>query len=614
MKGYGLTVFAGSSIERFDVEVLGVIRNAGPDRATIVVRVSGHGLDENGIAAGMSGSPVYLDGKLAGAVASTWGFAKIPIGGVTPIESMLSIDPAKASAATSPAASVKRTGSSATAGGGGLEGIGDWRGSSTGWFRKGIVDAMSLDDEAKALFLTRLFAGRVALRENATQGSLLTPVAFGFPPETFERFRGPLENLGLTSLFKVTTSLGPGGLGPLTLAGNAAIAGGSSKGAPSPARPLEGGAAIAALLIDGDLRLGATGTVTAVFPDGRFLAFGHPFLAFGELDLPVASAEIVTTFPSVFMSFKIGYPLAPAFRMTRDRDTGIAGRTDGSSTMVPVSFRFEDEDGALRNFSFRVASHPKLLPILVAMAGDAALNSADPTPRERTIQFRVSIDTAAGRMTYTDRATGLRAKETVLMTAGLFATAVADNEFQEPAISGIELVCRSGPGERRSRLLDAALSERRVAPGGTLTAIVRLSDRRGEETTRVLRIAVPKETPEGRATLFVSDGGAATALKLSLSPAEPRSLADFGAWIASLKSSDQLVASILLPSRAIATGSRTLSALPPSASAVLHAARHQGESGASEVDSRYLIDTAIPLDRPLAGSIRLEFEVEARRL
>ncbi|MCE7960315.1 MAG: hypothetical protein DYH06_20630, partial [Acidobacteria bacterium ACB2] len=94
MKGYGLSVFSGRSIERFDVEVVGVVPRAAPDRAQILVRVSGKGLEESGVVAGMSGSPVYLEGRLAGAVASGWGFAKLPIAGVTPIESMLRIESA----------------------------------------------------------------------------------------------------------------------------------------------------------------------------------------------------------------------------------------------------------------------------------------------------------------------------------------------------------------------------------------------------------------------------------------------------------------------------------------------------------------------------------------
>src|SRR5207249_4514848 len=155
-----------------------------------------------------------------------------------------------------------------------------------------------------------------------------------------------------------------------------------------PVGPLTGGAAITALLVDGDLSLGATGTVTRVEKDGRFVAFGHPFLGWGDLELPVAPAHVVTVLPNLFQSFKLGYPLAPAYRLTKDRDTGVAGNVDRPARMVPVTFCFESDGAPTRTLSWSVAPHPRLMPILLAITSDAALTAADPTPRERTIQMK----------------------------------------------------------------------------------------------------------------------------------------------------------------------------------------------------------------------------------
>jgi hypothetical protein len=593
MKGYGLTVVSGESIERFDVEVVGVIPNSSFGRATIVVRVSGLGLEQSGIVAGMSGSPVYLDGKLAGAIASGWAFSKSPIGGVTPIESMLTIEPEGApSLPPTPGPIPARespSGKKATAG---------TRPAALTHSLGALPGVFSLSEEDRLRELQKLFADMQPSPVAAGGSSLLAPSLAGFPAETLGRFQESLTRLGLP----VTAS---------TALGAASAPAASSRVAP--AGPLTGGSAISALLVDGDLQLGVTGTVTRVGKDGRFVAFGHPFLGWGDLDLPVAPARVLTVLPNVFQSFKLGYPLAPAYRLTKDRDTGVAGRTDRVAPMVPVKFRFESETGDVRTLSWSVAPHPKLLPILLALSCDAALTTSDPSPRERTLHMRLAFDTAGGTIAYEDEVSGFRAKELALMSAATLAGAIADNDLEEPKLSGVELSFRSGSGERRLRLADAALASRKVAPGETLVATVRLADRRGAETTRVVKIKVPREAPEGRAVLVVADGTAASAMRFGLEPAEPRTLDELRKMIARLVPSDRLVAALVVPARGAATGSATLTALPPTA-AVLLAEGANGAEGASQtVSARLLAEEILTLDRPLHGSIRLELEIERPR-
>ncbi|HQR68690.1 MAG TPA: hypothetical protein PLB02_14965, partial [Thermoanaerobaculia bacterium] len=371
-------------------------------------------------------------------------------------------------------------------------------------------------------------------------------------------------------------------------------------------------AAITALLVDGDLQLGVTGTVTRVGPDGRFLAFGHPFLGFGEIALPVAPARVVTVVPSVYQSFKVGYAVAPpSWRLTKDRDTGVAGRTDAAAPMVPVRFRFRSGT-ASRELTWRLAPHPRLLPSLLSLSTDAALTTSDPTSRERTLRFRISFQTAAGSFSWEDLVSGPRARETAILSAAVLAGLLSDNEFEDPKISALTIDVSSEEGERRLRILDAALASRKVAPGADVVASVRLADRRGGETAQVLRVRVPKELPDGRATLVIGDGNVLSGVRITLNPGEPRTLADLRRWLERIVPGDRLGAAIVVPGRGAATGSDALSALPPTAAALLSEGE-RGEGPRGSLGSRIVAEEIVVLDRPVAGSIRLEFDVERPR-
>jgi hypothetical protein len=574
MKGYGLTVIQHSAVERFDVEVLGVVPNS-LGRSQILVRVSGLGLEKTGILAGMSGSPVYFEGRLAGALAATWGFSKEAIGAVTPIESMLAIDSGDAAAGTEGRA--RSTFSSAFA---------------------AFSGTLALPEEERLAALRKIVDARPSLAAR-TQASLLAPVAAGFPADTLGRWGRDLARLG------IPVSLVSGELPALP--GTALQAAERAR----PVAPIAPGSAVTALLIDGDLQLGATGTVTRVDGKGRFLAFGHPFLGAGVLEIPVAPAEVVAVFPSAMLSFKMAYALAPAYRLTADRDSGVAGRTDRAAALLPVHFRLESEGGPVRTLSWGVAKEAALLPTLVAISMDAAFATLDPTPVDRTLRLRVSVGTAAGPFVYADQMTGPRAKELALLTANVLTGLVAQNEFEDPGISGVDISVVSASGERRLRIVRAALSARKVAPGQTLRATVRLADRRGREETRVLSLTVPRETPEGRAIVIVGDGNAASAAHLAAQPAEPRTLSGLRAALARLVPADRLAMLLVVPARGATTGDDTLSALPPSFALVL--SEGGDTNGHSSVPIRVLAEEIVTLDRPASGSVRLEIEVERPR-
>ena len=580
MKGYGLTVVRGSAVERFDVEVVGVLRNVGVGRSIILAELSGLGLEDSGVVAGMSGSPVYLDGRLAGAIASGWGFSKKALAGVTPIEAMLQIVPEKPSAAP---------GSSPRAGG------------PTIAERAAFFARLAGAPEADRLeALRRELLGSLPARPGgpAQGATLLAFQASGLPPATLEAFREPFSRLGMSEA-------------NLALLGTAPQVAGKTPPSPSPA--LAPGASLTAYLVRGDLQLGATGTVTEVFPDGRFVAFGHPFLGAGEIELPAAPGEVVTVVSSLFQSFKLANGGEPRFRLTHDRETGVGGRTDRSGAGIPVTVSVEADGRPPREFHFEVASYPKLMPTLAALVADAAMTAGDPTPRERVLAFRLALDTAVGEVAYEDVATGSRAKEAAVLSTAALAAAVADNDLGDPGIRAVRLRFASTTMERRLRLVDAAPASRKVAPGETLAVAIRLADRRGSESVRVVRLKVPAETPEGRATLVVSDGSTATALRQQLDPSEPATLKDFAEFVGKIVPGNRLQAGLLVATRGAATKSATLDALPPTALALLSGAREQGEAGIADVESRLVCEEIVSFDRPVSGAVRIDVDVERAR-
>lgn len=572
MKGYGLSVFRGGTVERFGVEVIGVQTDVAPDRARIYVKVSGQGLEESGVAAGMSGSPVYLDGRLAGALAVGWGFSKSPIGGVTPIEAMLAIERQPA--------------------GGTLARKGGRRIALSAWLPRG-------PDESEAERFLRLQAATAPLLSDdgpvGSEGGLLGSIAGGFPAATIERFGSALSRMGIGRALAAPALPAP------------------SASSPAAIEPLTPGASIAALLVSGDFQLAAIGTVTHVFADGRFLAFGHPFLDFGDVDVPVAKADVLTVLPSYLQSFKVAVPLSAAYRLTRDRDSGVAGRSDGVSRTFPVAFRFEDGDtGRRREFSFRVATNPRILPTLLALTADAALRSVDQTPPDRTLRYRIRLQTARGPIEWSDTASGPKAREIALLSAVLLATTVADNEFGDPELQGVEMDFRSVSGERRLRIVEAAVPARKVAPGGTVKVSIRLSGRREGETTRLLTLQLPRETPEGKAVVVVADGSNATAIRAGMDPAEPRSFEDLRRFLRSIAPASRISAFLVVPARGVVTGNRTLSSLPPSVVGLL-AAHRLGEPSGRDVEGRIVCESGETLDSPVSGMVRIEIEVEKPR-
>jgi hypothetical protein len=565
MKGYGLSDLGdGKGVQRFDVEIVGLLKSYAPKQDLILARILGDTLERTGIIAGMSGSPIYVDGKLIGALAYGWPFSREPICGITPIQSMLDIRKA-------PAAPPVPIGGAAT------------RASA-------FVTA----------FRDRVFAEPLA--------TLVKP----FKAETSSSGPSPLP---------LPVSLS-GSLAPGKLFGEVAEAAGwlvAPSGASAPAAagaatasagsPLEPGSAVAAVLLSGDMVLSATGTVTWV-EGNSLLAFGHPFLSMGPVDMPMARADVLTVLPSLYRSFKFSTTGSVLGSVSQDRSTGILGSFGEAPKMVPVTIRMGSEDFPTQTFRFQVVHNSMLTPILLAVAIDNVLTTLEKRAGERTIVWKSSIETSERTVRWDSVFSGLSAKDDAVASLALLTNYLMANEFHDLAIRGVDVEIAHSDRLQSARVVHVEAQKERVHPGDAVPVWVDLEDFRGGPRRVVMTAKVPDDAPPGPMTVFVGDGNAATAYDLSLFPPDPHSLDQVLDFLARIRPPNTLNLLAYRSAPGALVAGEPLAALPPSRVAILHD-RGPGD-GTPDLSYLRLQSESVEQPVPVAGSARLSLEVLPR--
>ncbi|MGE5232576.1 MAG: SpoIVB peptidase S55 domain-containing protein [Acidobacteriota bacterium] len=550
-RGYGLSVFQGDKAVRFDVEVLGVLRNASPDLSYILARLSGQGLEKAGVIAGMSGSPVYIDDKLVGAVALGFPFSQVPIAGITPIEAM-----------RRPAVSVETL---AAEGDGG-----------------GAASPLAAGDALRALAAAKLPAERLA--------------------ESLAILRPPAAAGGEVRVLWSAAGLGELPLGILQQALGGAAPTGVANGLQ--AGDLGPGSAVAGILVDGDLQLAVTGTVTDRRGD-EVLAFGHPFLGIGPVRLPMAPAEILTVVPSVYSSFKLAAFGKPVGAFDSDRVAGVHGRLGLQAPMVPLEVRVRD-----RTFRMRVADVAPLLPPLVAISTLGALDAAHHAAGDQGLDVVARFDLGERgplelRQSFDGARAGVEAAVYVLSALRF----LVDNAFARLHLDRVAVSIEPAAAPRTAAIEAAHADRTLVEPGDAVTVSLDFQPYRGAPLRRTIAVEVPSDLPNGRYSLFVGDGATIDALRLQLEAADPQSLSQALDLLRSLHSRRQAVVLGVYGVRGLAVAGRALPRLPGSLRAVWSAA-----GSGSAVALRYAVaqQLAVDEDRPLDGGVRIDLEVRRR--
>ncbi len=558
------TVFAGDSIETFDAEIVGLLRSGRVDGDLILAKPVDARAKHVGVAAGMSGSPVYVDGKLIGALAYGWPFSRDEIFGITPIGEMLPILEFPASPDTN------------ASGPAGADPGAPRSGARFAEFRWGGDDAAD---------------GEAAPPAAGQPAPLAVPlVASGFAPSALASLGRDLAPLGL-----------------------AVTRGGATRGGPSPAAPLEPGAAVAVDVLTGDLRLSAIGTLT--YRDGdRVLIFGHPFFQAGDLRLPLSRATIATILASDMSSFKLGMPGDPVGAVTQDRRTGVGGRLGLSPRLMPFTVRVRENDGPERAFRFETVEDRALAPILIANAVSNSMLEAGGTNGSQTVEWEATLyrrgaaplrlaDVAASENSFGEFVGGI-----VSPLRFLYA-----NPFGRFALDSLAVRARVRSGRAAWTLRSARLDGASVAPGGRLGVVCELESWRGGRETRRLELEVPRELPDGRYVLFVGGGPDLTRYEASRLPSRfrPTSLDDAWARFGALRTQNALYATLVARAPEVTRDARDYPELPLSALALLGSGPAASD-GSRRGDSALLSETRATLGGALRGGLLLQVQVDAR--
>src|SRR5437868_11453716 len=386
MRGLAYTVFQGVKPEPMEVEVLGVMKNVnGPKGDVILVRLHGTKVEYTGVVAGMSGSPVYLDGKLAGALSFRIGeFSKEPIAGVTPISEMLEINAMDTSAPLDPPSARASAGIPAKTSGPGLP--------------------AEAPIAAYASYMKPID----------------TPLVFsGFSEETVRHFAPQFASAGIVPVMGV----------------------GSVSNVKQP-EPLEAGSAVSAILVRGDMDIAATCTVTYVDPQ-RLLACGHPLLQYGMVDMPMTKAQILATLPSPLNAFKIVNATEPVGSFVQDRHTGIMGVFNRDPQMIPVTLNIHGGPTD-KQFHYDVLNNARLSPIAMMATVFNALRGMNEYGEEITYRMfgHISVNGYPG-VNVQNMFSPIDGSSPAALMAALSVgdrfSRIFDNPYERPNISGVQL-------------------------------------------------------------------------------------------------------------------------------------------------------------------------------
>ncbi|MCE9627690.1 MAG: hypothetical protein K8R56_07230 [Candidatus Eisenbacteria bacterium] len=516
------TVFRGDSIETFEAEIVGVMPGGRAEGDLILARALGARVELTGVAQGMSGSPVYVDGKLIGALSSGWAFSREPIFGITPIAEMLAVLDQPESV----------TGPETV----GPVGIDPEARTSYGAWRWG--------DEPDAPLPSMPTAPNSALRPLALPLSVS-----GANPATLPMLRAWFEPKGFAVV--------PGGRDPKRRPGT------------MPHR-FEPGSAVAVDVMRGDLNFSAIGTVTYVDGD-RVLIFGHPFFQSGAVRLPLSTASITTILGNLNTSFKMGVAGTPVGTATQDRRAAVAGRLGPVPAMLPIRVSVQGAAPGVQRFAFEAIDDRSLLSQLVSAAVLNSVMESGGTSAVQTLRWSLDVYANGGRLSVADVASSDASLSDVVQALGAPVRFLASNPYTRFRPDSIVVALTIEPGRRQATIRSAALTLPTVRPGGEAELRVQVERWRGGRETVALRVPVPEELPDGRYQLHVGGGAEADRLLATRLPARFRvmSLADGMNRLGASRRSDALNVTLWARAPEVSADGEDLPELPTSAVAVL---------------------------------------------
>lgn len=541
MKGVARTVFSGSDTQEFGVEILGVLPGfPGPRQSAIIAKLSGPNIDRTGVFAGMSGSPVYIDGKIVGAVAFSFPFSKEPIAGITPIKQMIDL------------------------------------------FNKGTENQNNKPKEPRPVSFAQLASAdwKPSLPKPAITGApLLAPVSAGSPlmpllGQQMMPIATPLVFSGISqeSLAMFAPQLMANGLLPVSGIGGAAAI---TPLAEVTEKTFPPGSSISVQLVRGDYSLAAAGTVTLRDGD-RIYAFGHPFLSLGASDMPMTESSVVTVIPNAANSFKLAVPGRMVGSISQDRASGIYGLLRQAPKMIPVKVKLHTSRERTETFSYEVANDSFLTPLLLNITVFNTITSSERTLGESTITVEGEIRIKGQDAVKIDRR--FSASNSAILAAGSIAAPVGSlltSGFDDVQLDGITLDISSSETKYAGTLERITLDRTEVRRGEKVEVQAYVRTESGKQFVQRIPLQIPEDAALGQLLVFVGDGGSLQ----EASPSKifvPQDLSQLVRAINTVKKNDRLYVKLFRITPGAVIGTSELPNLPPSVVATLNSDRTSG--------------------------------------
>ena len=539
MKGTARTVFSGTEPEEFGVEILGVLPGfPGPRQSAIIARLTGANAEKTGVFAGMSGSPVYIDGKIVGAIAFSFPFSKEPIAGITPIKQMIEL------------------------------------------FNKGPENIRPKEPRVVSFSQLAGTDWKPNLPKPAVSPvSLLAPVSSG----------SPLMPLIGQQMVPIATPLVFSGISQESLAAFAPqlVASGmlpvSGVGGSAPITPLAEvngntfppGSSISVELVRGDYSLAAAGTVT-MRDDDRIYAFGHPFLSLGASDMPMTESSVVTVIPNMNNSFKLSVPGKMVGAISQDRASGIYGLLRRAPKMIPVKVNLHTSRDRTDTFSYEVANDSFLTPLLLNITLFNTITSSERALGDSTISVKGEIKVRGQEPIQIDRR--FSTNNSPIMAAGSIAAPVSTlltSGFDDVQLDGITLDIDSSETRYLGTLERITLDRTEVRRGEKIEVQAYVRTESGKQFVQRIPVQIPEDAGLGQLLVFVGDGGALQEGSASKSFV-PQDLSQLVKAINTVKKTDRLYVKLFRITNGAVIGTNELPSLPPSVVATLNSERTSG--------------------------------------
>jgi hypothetical protein len=541
MKGTSRTVFSGTVPEEFGVEILGVLPGfPAPRQSAIIARLTGANVEKTGVFAGMSGSPVYIDNKLVGAIAFSFPFSKEPIAGITPIQQMIDL------------------------------------------FEKGSAGETQHPKEPRAISFAQLAStdwkpslpkqaiGPTSLIAPLSEGSRLMPLM----GQQITPIATPVVFGGISqeSLAMFAPQLMANGLLPVSGVGGSA---GMTPLAKATEKTLTPGTSVSVQLVRGDYSIAAAGTVT--FRDAnRIYAFGHPFLGLGASDMPMSETAVVTVISNLNNSFKLSVPGEMMGSISQDRASGVFGQLGQAPKMIPVKINLHTSRDRTETYAYEIANDSFLTPLLLNITVFNTITSSERSLGDSTITIKGAINVKGQDPISVDRR--FSAGNSPVLAAGSVAGPISSllgSGFDDVQIEGVTLDISSADTKYAGTLERIALSQTEAHRGENIEIQAYVRTESGKQFVQRIPVKIPDDAIPGQLLVFVGDGGALQEGSASRAFV-PQDLGQLVQAINKVKKSDRLYVKLFRITPGAVIGTSELPNLPPSVVATLNSDRNSG--------------------------------------